>query len=411
MKKKVFLSLTFLVLAVLIFGACSANRHVRDNRHNHHGNNYFARNYPNHNQMVEYRDENGNIVHRATYENNRGCRRANNVATRGAHHYEEGRGCRRSGTGATRYARHNVDRAYHQPHHNNDGLHHSKYDAAGPQYRHKTLTPQAARRIPNPFHRKDIYANECCDKYFYKNGHNNNDGIRHNLHNFGEDAKHNLHNFGEDTKQNLHNFGEDTKHNFERIGKAFNRASARVTEDEVIEDKTAEDAVRPNQGGNGITQIMGGSLVSAASFFVREDKTPDEGVRVPVIMYHSILKSRSGKFVVSPAVLEADMLYLIKQGYTTVFTQDVIDYVKGLGELPEKPIIVTFDDGFYNNMVYALPIFNELGLKGVINIVGHYADKAVEEGDNNPNYSHLSWEQMRELSKSGVFEIGNHTYD
>jgi len=136
-----------------------------------------------------------------------------------------------------------------------------------------------------------------------------------------------------------------------------------------------------------------------------------QSIDLPIIMYHSVLKSRSGKFIVSPDMLERDMRFLLGRGYTTVFTQEVIDFVNCIGELPEKPIIVTFDDGYYNNLHYALPIFEKLDIKGVINVVGHYADKAVAENDTNPQYSHLTWEQTRQIRDSGRFEVGNHTYD
>ncbi len=87
-------------------------------------------------------------------------------------------------------------------------------------------------------------------------------------------------------------------------------------------------------------------------------------------------------------------------------------WVRKNGEaLPEKPVIVTFDDGYYNVMEYALPFMRENGIKGVINIVGAYSEQSFEEGGHNPAYSYLTWEDISELDKSGVFEIGNHTYD
>jgi len=403
MKKKVFLTLTFLVLAALVFGACSASKYARHHR------NYEAQHVRHYG--IEYRDENGHIVRNAPYQT-RGCR--SNYASKRASRYG---------------AHHNAEYHHNAEHHGvTTRGHHQAYKVTGPNYRYKTLTPQADRRVPNPFHRQDFYANRGqCDSYYYKNCEHAKDNVRNRLHKFGEDTQHNLHNFRDDAKRNvkhgtetvgdnLHNFGEDTKQNVKRgvdgVKRGFHIASV-VYDTEKNNNDTGEkqEAVRPNQNaGNGISQIMGGSL-AAASFLMHDNGSSCNGVSLPVIMYHSILKSRSGKYIVSPAVLEADMQYLINQGYTTVFTQEVIDYVKGQGKLPDKPIIITFDDGYYNNMIYVLPIFQKLGIKGVINIVGHYADKAVAEGDNNANYSHLSWEQMRELSKSGIFEIGNHTYD
>lgn len=139
----------------------------------------------------------------------------------------------------------------------------------------------------------------------------------------------------------------------------------------------------------------------------------EEDVFLPVIMYHSLLKdpARAGDYVVSPDVFKSDMNYLAENGYTTVFVKDVLKYTENGAPLPEKPIIVTFDDGYYNVMEYALPFMRENNIKGVINIVGAYSEQSAEDGDRNPAYSYLTWEDISELDKSGVFEIGNHTYD
>lgn len=138
-----------------------------------------------------------------------------------------------------------------------------------------------------------------------------------------------------------------------------------------------------------------------------------EEIFVPVIMYHSLLKDpdRAGEYVVSPDTFKADMKYLQDNGYTTVFVRDLIDYVENGADLPDKPVVVTFDDGHYNVMEYALPFMRENNIKGVINIVGAYTEKSTAEGDHNPAYSYLTWEEISELEQSGVFEIGSHTYD
>ena len=81
---------------------------------------------------------------------------------------------------------------------------------------------------------------------------------------------------------------------------------------------------------------------------------PDpEPVPLPAIMYHSILKSqsRAGTYVVSPAVFREDMQYLLDNGYETVFIEDLIEYTEG-DDLPEKPVMVTLDDGYLNNLTY-----------------------------------------------------------
>lgn len=132
---------------------------------------------------------------------------------------------------------------------------------------------------------------------------------------------------------------------------------------------------------------------------------------VPIIMYHSILKSRKSQYIVSPDQFKSDLQELKKLGYESVFIQDLIDFCNGEGNLPKKPIVISFDDGHYNNYTYAYPILKELGFKANLNIVGCYCEFSTSSGDcDNPNYSYLTWQEIKELKDSGVFEIGNHSY-
>lgn len=140
---------------------------------------------------------------------------------------------------------------------------------------------------------------------------------------------------------------------------------------------------------------------------------PRASVQVPVLMYHSILKdpARAGAYIISPAQFESDMVCLLDYGYTTVTVADLIAYVDGDGRLPEKPVVVTFDDGYYNNLYYVLPILERLDLCAVISVVGAFSDRATQEQDPNPNYAYLSWEDVRSLAESGRIEFQNHSYD
>lgn len=136
-----------------------------------------------------------------------------------------------------------------------------------------------------------------------------------------------------------------------------------------------------------------------------------DSVPLPVLMYHSILNSVKGTYVVSEEQLDSDLKALKDAGYETVLPSEVIAYSKGIGSLPEKPVMISFDDGYYNNMYYGLPLFKRYGAKAVINVIGIYSDSDSGGENSNPNYSYLTWKQIGELSKSGYFEIGNHTYD
>lgn len=153
-------------------------------------------------------------------------------------------------------------------------------------------------------------------------------------------------------------------------------------------------------------------LTAAAAVITASAMNAGEGVRVPIVMYHSVLEdeSRHGKYVISPAEFENDLLYLKKHGYTTILMEDLINYTKG-GELPEKPVLLTFDDGYYNNYLYAFNIAKKYRCKFVISPIGRYADLYSESGEKNAYYSHATWDQLKEMVDSGLVEVQNHSYD
>lgn len=132
---------------------------------------------------------------------------------------------------------------------------------------------------------------------------------------------------------------------------------------------------------------------------------------VPVIMYHSVCNTNVCEYVVSPRSLREDFAYLAARGYTAVFMSDVIDFCDGKRDLPPKPVVLTFDDGFYNNYYYALKIAAEYGMKIVVSVVGSYSAKEEGESKRSPVYSYLSSAEIKAMYDSGRVEICNHTYD
>lgn len=140
----------------------------------------------------------------------------------------------------------------------------------------------------------------------------------------------------------------------------------------------------------------------------------EAGIDLPVVMYHSILDSdaKAGKYIVTPAQLEKDIRYLLSEGYTPVNVADLISYVNGGSDFPSKPVMLTFDDGFYNNYSYAFPIAKKYNIKIVIADIGTYSDLFSQSEEQLHNtYSHLTWDNMREMLQSGFVEIQSHTYN
>ncbi len=134
-------------------------------------------------------------------------------------------------------------------------------------------------------------------------------------------------------------------------------------------------------------------------------------IHLPILMYHSILKDpgRAGKYVLSPDVLEQDLEYLKAAGYQTVTIGDLLDYVDNGAPLPTKPVMITFDDGYYNNYTYAYPILKERSMRAVISIIGKQTALYSENGQENPYWSHLKTDHLREMAD--VFEVQNHSWD
>ena len=131
---------------------------------------------------------------------------------------------------------------------------------------------------------------------------------------------------------------------------------------------------------------------------------------LPILMYHSVLDAEPNAYRIRPAALEADLAALTKRGYEPVTIHKVIHFVKGIGDLPAKPVLITFDDGHYNNYCYALEILKRNGFTAVLNVIGCFTEYSSTHEKDHPEYSHLTWDEIGVIARSGVFEIGNHSY-
>ena len=140
--------------------------------------------------------------------------------------------------------------------------------------------------------------------------------------------------------------------------------------------------------------------------------TTSKYINLPILMYHKVLNARKDTYIVSAKQLEQDIIALQKNGYTTVFLSQVVDYIDNKAELPDKPIVLTFDDGSYNNLHYVLPLAKKYNVKFTIFPVTAYSLHSMDTNDiGNVNYSYLTFQQMAELVDTGLVEIGNHTHD
>ena len=143
------------------------------------------------------------------------------------------------------------------------------------------------------------------------------------------------------------------------------------------------------------------------------DASCNGAIELPILMYHGLIKNpkQQNKFMINPTTFENDLIYIKNNGYTTIFVQDLIDYVYNDKQLPEKPIMITFDDGYYNNYLYAFPLIKKYECKIVLSPIGKCVDDYSKITDEHPSYSYITWEHLKEMVNSGFVEIQNHTYN
>ena len=136
-----------------------------------------------------------------------------------------------------------------------------------------------------------------------------------------------------------------------------------------------------------------------------------EEVLLPVLMYHEVRYDDPGKDAILPEEMERDLQYLQREGYTTVLMEDVLAFVYTGKSLPEKPILLTFDDGYESSYRRLFPLLKRYGAKAVISVIGKSADEFSLMPEQGGPYVHASWKELLEMRDSGCIELQNHSYD
>ena len=134
------------------------------------------------------------------------------------------------------------------------------------------------------------------------------------------------------------------------------------------------------------------------------------GGKMPVLMYHDLTNdpAKTNSMTITGERFRLDMEFLKEFGYTPLLPADLIAIRQGAMELPEKPVMITFDDGYRSNYDIAYPVLQQTGMKATIAVVAH---NMAAEDTADPVRTHLLWSEMREMVESGLVEIGSHTYN
>lgn len=135
------------------------------------------------------------------------------------------------------------------------------------------------------------------------------------------------------------------------------------------------------------------------------------GEEVPILLYHHIDEEGEGNSCIQTKNFLAHLDALAQAGYSTVSPMQLIDYVQRGTELPDKPILITFDDGYRSNYEIAYPALVQRGMKATIFMIGVSAGKDTYKDTGKPMIPHFSYEQAKEMVDSGLISVQSHTYD
>jgi peptidoglycan/xylan/chitin deacetylase (PgdA/CDA1 family) len=128
--------------------------------------------------------------------------------------------------------------------------------------------------------------------------------------------------------------------------------------------------------------------------------------KLPVLIYHHVeeektaIENNQQYLNITPELFKKQMEYLKNKNYTPISPSELVDFFDDGGSLPLKPVLITLDDAYEDNYINAFPILKEYGFKATI-----FTPTGLVQ---NPEY--LNWEEIKEMSDTGLIYFGNHTW-
>lgn len=119
---------------------------------------------------------------------------------------------------------------------------------------------------------------------------------------------------------------------------------------------------------------------------------------VPVLYYHSVKESADNEVTISPQMLRTQLKFIKDQGYITLTLSEIKNYILNNSPIPEKSIVITFDDGYMDNYSNAFPILKEFNMVATIFCITSNLDGSY----------YLSEDALKEMSNYGI-DIQSHT--
>ncbi|MCX6244484.1 MAG: polysaccharide deacetylase family protein [Bacteroidetes bacterium] len=129
---------------------------------------------------------------------------------------------------------------------------------------------------------------------------------------------------------------------------------------------------------------------------------------IPILMYHKVSDGTLDGITISSEKLKKQFDYIKQKGYQTVSFKEITAAIKTGSPLPEKPVILTFDDAYRNFMTRAFPLLKSYGFKATVFIpVGFIGKTNAWDNGTDPI---LMVEEINELANSEIIEFGLHSF-
>ena len=162
-------------------------------------------------------------------------------------------------------------------------------------------------------------------------------------------------------------------------------------------------------GDGYLTRAQAAKVIALLSGLALQPKAPARNTQLYILMYHSVVPDGTGcsAYTTTESQLRADLQWMADHGYTTVLPGELT----GGKSLPNRAVLITFDDGYANNYSIAFPLLKEFGAKAVISTIVRYSEMASTSSPTeagSPGF--ISWSQCRAMLDSELVEIGSHTY-
>ncbi len=158
-------------------------------------------------------------------------------------------------------------------------------------------------------------------------------------------------------------------------------------------------------------RIVAAVLLLLVSFMISCGVEVPSSMELLILMYHHINDTGDAGVTISEVTFEKHLELLHAEGWVTVSPAELVAYVDHGEALPDKPVLIVFDDGYESNYSLALPLLQKHDVKATICPIGWCVERDTYKETDQPIIPHFSWEQARAMVETGLVTIGSHSYD